>query len=100
MKSCPNCNSKLSTQTVLKTFWSLKRYTEFRCPACHEKLNHTTSNRIFGGLIVGVAIFVSMTYTSTHEFSIDKTLVTISIMLCAAFALSVIAVQFFKFKRY
>ncbi|MGO4912258.1 TIGR04104 family putative zinc finger protein [Leeuwenhoekiella sp. W20_SRS_FM14] len=100
MSNCPNCKSKLSTLKVLKSFWSLRRYPPFSCPICETKLNHTASNRMSGGLIVGVAIFVSMTYTSNRDFAINKTLITILLMLCIALLLSVVAVQFFKIEKY
>ena len=100
MANCPNCKSKLSTLRVLKSFWSLKRYPPFSCPTCGTELNHTTSNRMSGGLLVGVAIFVSMTYISNRDFAISTTLVTILLMLFIALLLSVVAVQFFKIEKY
>ncbi|AFU67647.1 cxxc_20_cxxc family protein [Psychroflexus torquis ATCC 700755] len=55
--TCETCNTKFSYFKLLKSFWFA--YQDIKCNHCDSTFEHKLSNRVLGGLLVMIPIFIS-----------------------------------------
>ena len=99
MPACPNCNHKLNSKKLFKSFWSFNSYSNIPCPSCSVTLAHTSKNRLYGGLSIGITLFISFAaYALSNETIGIKVMISGCTTIIVALILSTIAVSYFSFE--
>ncbi len=90
---CEDCNTKLNYFALLESFWF--GFKQVKCLRCDSIFEHTSFNRILGGIIVFISTLVSnMTYIGEKAL-----LQTFFVMLLSMFISSLITPLIMKFKK-
>jgi CXXC-20-CXXC protein len=90
--TCETCNAKFSYFKVLKSFWL--GYQDIKCDHCDSTYEHKLSNRVLGGLMVMISIFVSF-----MVFEDKPVLVPIIGFILMSMVLSLLLLFIMKFRR-
>jgi len=90
--NCETCHTKFSYLKLLKSFWF--GYQDIKCDHCDSTYEHKLSNRILGGLMVMIPIFVSFII-----FSDKPKLVPIIGFVVMSMVLSLFLPFMLKFRR-
>ena len=90
--TCETCNTKFSYFKVLKTFWF--GYQDIKCDHCDSTYEHKLSNRVLGGLLVMISIFISF-----MVFEDKPVLVPIIGFILMSIVLSLLLPFIMKFRR-
>jgi CXXC-20-CXXC protein len=90
--TCETCNAKFSYFKVLKSFWL--GYQDIKCDHCDSTYEHKLSNRVLGGLLVMISIFISF-----MVFEDKPVLVPIIGFILMSMVLSLLLPFIMKFRR-
>lgn len=91
--TCETCNAKFSYFKVLKSFWL--GYQDIKCDHCDSTYEHKLSNRVLGGLLVMISIFISF-----MVFEDKPVLVPIIGFILMSMVLSLFLPFIMKFRRF
>lgn len=70
MTKCKKCNKPFSSKLLYKSFW--KGYKDFKCLNCQTNYQFSSKDRLTGGMVVGISIFLS----SLLMFNLDLALMS------------------------
>jgi len=99
MANCPNCNSKLATQKIVKSFLSLKSYPPIACKNCRMILSHKINNRLYGGLAAILGISVGLLYINLNNLDVKNMLIGIILAGISLVLSSIFITNFLHFEK-
>ena len=99
MAQCPNCNNKLNSKSIYKSFLSYKGYPNIECKSCGASVFHKSKNRLYGGLIAAISIFVACLYFNFKNPSVENVLIGIALAAVALLLSSILIIPLLEFEK-
>ena len=97
MEKCKKCKTTLSSKLIFKSFW--KGYKKFSCSNCETQYEFNSTDRLIGGIIVGISTFSSSLIMSFSELEIvSKLTLGLFVMAFSCIVLSALSISFLTFQ--
>lgn len=97
MEKCKKCKTTLSSKSIFKSYWT--GYKNFSCSSCETQYEFNSTDRLIGGIIIGLSTFISSLVMNNSELDIvPKLTLGLFLMAFLSISLSALSTSFFTFQ--
>jgi CXXC-20-CXXC protein len=95
---CKKCGKTLSSKAIFKSYW--KGYKKFDCLNCHNEYEFNSKDRLIGGFVIGISIFITGLIIHFLELeNVWKLIFGVSSLAIFSVALSALSIPLLRFEN-